>query len=347
MNIEKIESIDKTKLSIEKINEYKEVGSKEIKAGKLAILTLAGGQGTRLGHSGPKGTFELIPNKSLFEILCDKLKEARKAYGNTIYWYIMTSHENNSATIDFFETNNYFNYPKDHITFFIQHEIPMKTFDEKEFLDENGKIKYGANGHGDTFIALEETGMLKDIESKGIEWLFVTPVENPLIELVDDVFVGIAKKNHLDIIGKAVEKIDPMQKSGVFCLKDNKPSVIEYTELSEELAKKQDIDGKLFLRNAHINCNLFNVNTIEKIKNKEIPYHVNKKKAKFLDESGTVINPDSPNAFKYEKYIFDYFPFVDHLGVYMVDRAEEYEPVKDSPVKAKAAYIKKYNIKMA
>lgn len=347
MNIEKIESIDKTKLSENELNEYKNIGAEEIKSGKLAIVTLAGGQGTRLGHIGPKGTFELLPNKSLFAILCDKLKDAYNTYGCYINWYIMTSHENNSATVEFFEKKNYFNYPKDHITFFIQHEVPMKTFDGKEFLDENGKVKYGANGHGDTFISLEETGMLKDIESKGIEWVFVTPVENPLIELVDDVFVGIAKKNNLDIIGKAVEKIDPMQKSGVFCIKDNKPSVIEYTELSEELAKKQDSDGKLFLRNAHINCNLFNVNAIEKVKDKEIPYHVNKKKAKFIDETGNVINPDSPNAFKYEKYIFDYFPYVDNLGVYMVSREQEYEPVKDSPVKAREAYIKKYNIKMA
>lgn len=145
MNIEKIESIDKTKLSENELTEYKKVGTEEIKSGKLAILTLAGGQGTRLGHIGPKGTFELLPNKSLFEILCDKLKEAYRIYGSYINWYIMTSHENNKETISFFESHNYFNYPKDHITFFIQHEVPMKTFDGKEFLDENGKVKYGAN----------------------------------------------------------------------------------------------------------------------------------------------------------------------------------------------------------
>lgn len=200
-------------------------------------------------------------------------------------------------------------------------------------------------GIGDTFISMEETGILDDIKSKGIEWIFVTPVENPLIELVDDIFVGIAKKEKLDVIGKAVEKIDPMQKSGVFCQKDNKPSVIEYTELTEELARRLDNDGKLFLRNAHINCNLFNIKTIEKVKDKEIPYHVNKKKAKFLNEVGNLVNPDAPNAFKYEKYIFDYFPYVENLGVYMVNRNEEYEPVKDSAIKAKEAYIKKYKIR--
>jgi len=144
-------AIDKSSFSKEKLGEYFSIGYEEIKNGKLAIVTLAGGQGTRLGHNGPKGTYELLPNLSLFEILCDNLKKAYIKFGCYINWYIMTSKENFEATINFFEEKNYFDYPKEYITFFKQDDIPQNALDGKLLINEKGHIIRGANGHGRSF----------------------------------------------------------------------------------------------------------------------------------------------------------------------------------------------------
>lgn len=340
-DVGQVNAINPDDLSEDEKLEYERIGEKLIKGGKLAIVTLAGGQGTRLGHFAPKGTYMLLENKSLFEIICDKLKYANEVYNTVITWYIMTSKENNVETIQFFEENNYFNYPKDSIIFFKQNESPMNFIDGRLFLNENGLIKCGANGHGDTFNAMRINNILKDIEERKIEWVFVTPIDNPMIEIVDSIFMGVAEKEKFDAIGKAVVKNDPNQKSGVFCIENNKVNVLEYTEISPELASKIDENGKLFLPNAHINCNMFNIKTIRKIINIDIPYHIAKKKAKYIDEEGKIIVPDKPNAYKYEKFIFDYFPYIEKVGIFTVKRELEYEPVKNSAEKARIAYLKK------
>ena len=114
MAIEPIEHTDKSKLTVAEREAYEEKGVEAIKDGKFAVVTMAGGQGTRLGHSGPKGTYIFDPenNKSIFEALCDTLKEGWKKYGTVITWYVMTSRENNKATVEFFEEHDYFGYPK-------------------------------------------------------------------------------------------------------------------------------------------------------------------------------------------------------------------------------------------
>lgn len=328
-------------LTLEEKEKYEEAGKEIIKEGKLAIVTLAGGQGTRLGHTGPKGTYKLVEDKSLFEILCDNLKDACKKYDTQINWYIMTSKENHKDTVDFFETHNYFNYPKENIIFFKQNDYPMNLLNGEIFLGDNKKIKTGADGHGGTFDAMLSSGILEDIKKKNIKWIYVTPVDNPLIELVDSLFIGIAETKNYDVLSKSVEKIDPNQKSGVFALKDDKVRVLEYTEISPDLMTKVNNDGNLFLRYAHINCNLFNISAIEKLLKVKIPYHIAKKKATYFNEEGKVIVPETPNAYKYEKFIFDYFPYLKKVGVYNVDRNLEYEPVKSSAENAREAYLNK------
>lgn len=331
-------------LSEEERKEYERIGEELIKNGKLAIVTLAGGQGTRLGHKGPKGTYMLLENKSLFEILCDKLKDANKKYDTVITWYIMTSKENNKETIAFFEDNNYFNYPKSSITFFNQNDLPMNSLDGKLILNEKGLIKCGADGHGGIFKAMQQSNILEDIEKRDIDWIFVTPIDNPLIELVDPIFTGVAEKEKFGAIGKSVMKVDPNQKSGVFCLRDNKVHVVEYSEISSELANKKDNNGNLFLKNAHINCNMFNIKTIKEIIDIDIPYHIAKKKATYLNEEGNIIIPEEPNAYKYEKFIFDYFTYIEKYGIYTVKKELEYAPIKDKAEKAKEAYLNKKGV---
>lgn len=328
-------------MSKEEKIEYKNFGRDVLVNGKLAIATLAGGQGTRLGHKWPKGTYMLLPNKSLFEILCDKLKYAKQKYNATITWYIMTSKENNTETIKFFEDNNYFDYPKEEIVFFNQNDLPMNSIQGDILLDEEGLIKYASDGHGGIFKAMQQNGILEDINKRNIEWLLVSPVDNPLIELVDPIFMGIAKKENFNAISKSIIKKDPNQKSGVFCIKENKVNVLEYTEIAPELANRKDSLGNFYFSNVHINCNMFNIKTIEKLVDIDIPYHVAKKKATYTNKEGNVVVPDEPNAYKYEKFIFDYFPYIENVGIYTVERELEYEPVKDNAERARIAFLKK------
>lgn len=194
------------------------------------------------------------------------------------------------------------------------------------------------------FDSMKNTGIIEDVRKKGIEWVFVTPVDNPLMELIDPIFVGVAKKEKYNAIGKSILRIDPSQKQGVFCLKDNKVNVMEYTEIPKELMEKKNQDGSLYFRYAHINCNMFSVDTIDKLLASDIPYHIANKKCTYMDLDGKIVKPDVTNCYKYEKFIFDYFPYIDKIGIYVVERSKEYEPIKASADKARAAYLNKNNL---
>ena len=267
--IEPIEHVDKAKLSNEEIQKYSEIGIEQIKKGKLAAVTMAGGQGTRLGHNGPKGTFDLglDSHKSIFEILCDTLKLARKKYGVVVPWYIMTSDENNDETVEFFEKNNYFDYPKEAVKFFIQGEMPMINTEGKILLNEEGLIKQAGAGHGAIFEAMRKNGIIYEMQNKGIEWVFIGGVDNVLVKMVDPVLIGLSIERNVLAAGKSVVKANPHEKVGVFCKKDGKPSVIEYSEISNELAEAVDEKGELLFGESHILCNQFNIKILEELAN--------------------------------------------------------------------------------
>ena len=156
--IEPIDYTDKSAMSDNELKHYEEIGLKAIKEGKLAAVTMAGGQGTRLGHNGPKGTYDigLDSHKPIFEILCDTLKTAEKKYGVFVTWYIMTSKENNDATVKFFEDHDYFGYPKDKVVFFKQGQLPMIDTKGKVLIGEDGLIKQAADGHGGIFLSMKK-----------------------------------------------------------------------------------------------------------------------------------------------------------------------------------------------
>ena len=344
--IEPIDFVDKSKLSKEDYEKYEKIGSKEIKEGKLAVVTMAGGQGTRLGHTGPKGTYDLglDTHKSIFEILCDTLKEAREKYKVDIPWYIMTSDENNAETEDFFKKNNYFGYPEKCITFFKQGKLPMLSTEGKILLNEKGEIKEAADGHGGIFQSMLKDGVIYDMKARGIEWVFIGGVDNVLVKMVDAVLIGLAEEKHVLAAGKSIVKAGPKEKVGVFCKKNGKPSVIEYSEISEEMAAETTADGELKYGESHILCNLFNIKAIEKISKMELPYHVAFKKAKYLDKDGNVVSPTEPNAYKFEAFLFDAFESLDDMAILRVKRENEFAPVKnaegvDSPETARKLYI--------
>lgn len=242
----------------------------------------------------------------------------------------MTSRENNGQTIDFFERNNYFEYPKDYIKFFIQGELPMLDKNGKVLLDENGFLKLAADGHGGVFEAMFKNGIVEDMKNKKIEWVFVGPIDNPLVNMADEILIGVAKDKNAEGAGKSIVKANPQEKVGVFCKKDGRPSVIEYTEITEEMANAVDQNGELLYGESHLNCNMFNIKGIEKIGANKLPYHTAFKKATYIDENGNLIKGEEPNSYKFESFIFDAFEKLNDMAILRVKREEEFAPVKNA-----------------
>ncbi len=344
--IEPIPYVDKSKLTLEELAVYEKIGAEIIKNGKYAVVTMAGGQGTRLGYKAPKGTFEIGGGikKSLFEALSDTIKEAKQKYNAEIPWYIMTSRENNDATVEFFETNKYFGLNKNDVIFFKQGELPMIDTDGKILLDENGLIKEAADGHGGVFEAMSKNYILEDMKSRGIEWVFISGVDNVLAGLVDAVATGLALNNNVKATGKSVVKANPYERVGVFCKKNNKPYVVEYTEITNEMAEAVNEDGELLYGESHILCNLFNREALEDIGHNKLKYHSAFKKAKHINLEGELIQPTKPNAYKFEAFIFDAFERLDEMAILRVKREDEFAPLKnasgtDSPETARQLYL--------
>ena len=345
VTIEPIEHVDKSKITVNEKEMYVKKGIEAIKYNKLAVVTMAGGQGTRLGHTGPKGTFIFDPekNKSIFEALCDTLKNAWKKYDTVIPWYLMTSKENNAATVKFFEENNFFGYPKDAIHFFIQGQLPMVGLDGKILLDESGFVKEAANGHGGTLQSMDKCGVISEMKNNGIEWVFINGVDNVLVKPVDPLLMGMSIHNKVLGSVKSIEKTDPKEKVGVFCRKNKKVGVVEYTEISEEMANLRDDYGSLVFGDANAIFHLYNIKGLEKVSELSLPYHTAVKKANYMDSKGNIVKAEKPNAYKFEMFIFDSYEMFDDVVVLRVKREEEFAPIKnaegsDSPETARKLY---------
>ncbi len=349
--IESISYLDKERLTKEQKNEFDMIGEEVIRNGQYAVVTMAGGQGTRLGHTGPKGTFKLDvygKGKYLFEILIDNLKEANKKYNTEIPWYIMTSRENNKETVNFLEKNNYFGYNKEKVTIFTQNELPLIDTQGKLLVNKEFKIKEASDGNGGTYSSLRESGCLADMKEKGIKWIFIGGVDNVLLKMADVTLLGMAKKQGVQIASKSVVKANPHEKVGVFCRMNGHPKVIEYAELPEKMAEEVDNNGELKYGESHIMCNLYTIDAIEKVSRETLMYHSAFKKNSYIDENGREIVPDKPNSYKFESFIFDAFEFFDDIAILRGKREEDFAPVKnkegvDSPKTAKELYEKYWN----
>ena len=346
--IEAIPYLDKAKLTNEQKEEFNELGEEILKNGQYAVVTMAGGQGTRLGHTGPKGTFKLDvygKGKYLFEILIENLKEANNKYGATIPWYIMTSKENNAQTVEFLEKNNYFGYDKNYVTIFTQSELPLVNTEGKFLINKEFKIKEASDGNGGTYSSLRASGALADIKERGIKWVFIGSVDNALLKMADVTLLGMAIEKNVQIASKSVVKANPHERVGVFCKMNGHPKVIEYTELPEKMAEEVDENGELRYGESHIMCNLYSIEAIEKISQEPLMYHSAFKKNSYIDENGKEIVPEEPNSYKFESFIFDAFEFFDDIAILRGKREDDFAPVKnkegvDSPKTAKELYEK-------
>ena len=346
--IEPVPYLDKAKLTKEQREEFDKLGEEVVKNNQYAVVTMAGGQGTRLGHTGPKGTFKLDvygKGKYLFEILADNLQEANKKYGVVINWYIMTSKENNADTVEFLEKNNYFGYDKNKVTIFKQSELPLVDTEGKFLVNKEYKIKEASDGNGGTYSSLRASGCLADMKEKGIKWVFIGSVDNALLKMIDVTLLGMAVKKGVQIASKSVAKANPQERVGVFCKMNNHPKVIEYTELPEKMAEEVDSDGELKFGESHIMCNLYTIDAIEKISKEPLIYHTAFKKNSYIDENGKEVIPTEPNSYKFESFIFDAFELFDDIAILRGKREDDFAPVKnkegvDSPKTAKELYEK-------
>ena len=345
--IEKISAIDINKLSKEEFDNYKNIGIDIIKSGKYAVVTMAGGQGTRLGHKGPKGTFKVnVKNgeKYLFQIIVESLQKANEKYETIIPWYIMTSEENNDQTLAFLEENNYFGYPKEKVKLFKQGKAPLISTEGKLLIGKDKLIKEASDGNGSIYKSLKVDGILDDMKAKGIEWIFVGGVDNILLKIVDPLLVGITISQNNIIASKSVIKTNPRERAGVFCKIDGKPGIIEYSEIPEEMVEEVDEHGDLVYGDVNILSHLYNIKALEEIADKKLPYHIAEKKSDFLDENGNLVTPTEKNVYKFESFIFDAFSNFNDISILRVKREEEFAPIKnaegnDSPETA----IKLYN----
>ena len=328
----------------QELEDLKLRGRKIIESGSYAVVTMAGGQGTRLGHSGPKGTFSLSlkdKDRYIFEIFIDYLKQVKNKYDVYLNWYIMTSKDNNDQTIQFFEQHNYFGYPKDKIKFFMQGELPITDMEGHLLLESKNKVLKAADGNGGVFNALSK--VLDNMKLQGIKWVLITGIDNILVNIADELYIGLVdSENKLNGV-KSVAKNSPEEKVGVFCKRNGKPGVIEYSEMTEEMRYLRDEEGNLKYIESNIVNHLLSMEILEKIQNERLPIHKAIKKMNYIDKYGNLQTPTEPCLIKYEAFIFDYFNKVDDVTILRVDREKEFAPVKnkqgiDSPETAAKLY---------
>lgn len=331
---EEIEPLDyaiKAEFSDSQISQLENIGLKAIKSGRVGIITLAGGQGSRLGFSGPKGTFLLDtkPKKSLFEILCDYLKHYSIKFNVNIPWYIMTSSDNHFDTINFFEQNHFFGYDRNNIMFFTQENMPIIDIHGKLILSEIYKVNLASNGNGNVFSALQKANLIRDMQNKKLQWLFIGGIDNVLLDPLDPIFIGYTISSKCEVASKTLFKEDPANLSWVFARKNNTPAIVDCENFTVQLSQIKDSNGKFLYRETNMLAHLFSLKAIEKMADIPLPYHRAFRKNPFVNAEGMKQVPDNPNIYKFEQFVFDAFSHFDNIALLRVEPKEEFAPIKD------------------
>lgn len=332
----------KKKLSKSIIEEYSNLTKEILRKNKLCVITMAGGQGSRLGVNGPKGMFKLNIDgklKSLFEINCEKLIKANKQYNIEILWLIMTSKENDLQTQEFFRNNNYFGYPKNRIIFFTQNEIPVLDLNGKILLEEKYKIKKAANGNGDVFEALSKNNIINKLDNEGIEYISFMGIDNILANPIDYIFLGMMDYKKYQVASKSIFKENAMEKSAVFCKRRNRPYILGYDKISKELSEEKAKNGEFLYRDCNALAHLMTLKAVKQVIQKDLPYHRVFRKTNALNQKGESVIQDS---FKFEKFIFDAFSYFEDMLVLRIEK-DEFAPIKNREDVEFA--IKEYNKK--
>jgi UDP-N-acetylglucosamine/UDP-N-acetylgalactosamine diphosphorylase len=303
--------------------------------GKVGAFLVAGGQGTRLGYEGPKGEYPITPvkNKPLFQVFAEQLLAHGRRSGKTIPWYIMTSDINDVQTRAFFHKYRFFGYDESAVIFFPQGMMPAFTMDGKLLLAEQDSLALSPDGHGGSLRALEKSGALADMRKRGVEHLSYFQVDNPLVHIIDPLFLGLHDITGSEMSSKTIPKANALERVGNFVMGDGVLQVIEYSDLPESLAIQTNPDGSLRFNAGSIAIHALRVSFVERLNEGgrlSLPWHRAEKKVPFVDDRGVTVKPDKPNAVKLEQFVFDAIPAAKNAMVYTTDRAEEFSPVKNS-----------------
>ena len=310
-------------------------GVEALRGGRVCCLTVAGGQGTRLGFDGPKGTYPIGPvsGSSLFSFFAGAIRRAGIKYGRRISWYIMTSLLNREATEAFFQSNGYFGLAPEQVFFFTQGTMPAIGYDGKLLLSAKDSLALSPDGHGGTLLALRKSGALERMEREGTDIISYFQVDNPLVKMCDPLFIGLHELERSDMSAIMLAKTGPHEKLGNFCVSGGRLNIIEYSDLPEELAQKRNPDGSLaFLAGSpaiHMISRRF-VADLTANGSLKLPWHRADKKIPAVDAAGVQVKPDAPNGVKLESFIFDALPLAKRTMILEGDRKEVFAPTKNA-----------------
>ena len=311
--------------------EFEAAGIEAIKAGEVAAVLLAGGMGTRLGVDGPKGAYDIGITKPLyiFEQQMKNLMEVTEKCGVTVPLYIMTSDKNHEQTTSFGKEHNYFGYPETEIKFFKQDMAPAVDYNGKIILERKDTPALSPNGNGGWFGSLKRAGLCEDLHARGVEWLNIYAVDNVLQRIADPVFVGATILTGVNCGAKAICKTEPFEKVGVLCKDGELPDIIEYYELTNEMANMRDEQGNLAYCFGVIMNYLFRLSRLEEIADKKIPVHIVEKKIECLCEDGETRKPDKENGKKFETLAVDLIKPMGSVLPFEVVREKEFALIKN------------------
>jgi len=319
----------------------RERGQELLGSGRVGFLLVAGGQASRLGYDGPKGTFPVGPvsGRSLFELHARRLRAAAERHGAAMPWYVMTSPANDAQTRDFFRQHDHFELDPDDVFFFTQAMNPALDFQGRVLRQAPDRLFLAPNGHGGVLLALRESGALADAERRGLTQLSYFQVDNPLVRPADELFLGLHAEAGAGMSSKVVAKRDPHEKVGVLGRLDGRMGCIEYSDLSDDQKEATDEAGRLRFRAGNIAVHALELGFVADLTEGELklPYHVAKKKMKAWTPAGTT----EVEGAKFETFVFDALGRSKTSVTLEVERAEEFSPVKntegsDSPATARA-----------
>ena len=321
-------------------------GEELIRHGKVAALLVAGGQGTRLGFDAPKGMFPIGPisRKSLFQMHAEKILAASRRYDVSISFYVMTSPATHAQTVQFFQDNKFFGLPAHDVVFFQQGLVPAFDFEGRLILEAPDRISMNPNGHGGVLYALHESGALEDMLRRGVELLSYFQVDNPMVRVIDPVFLGMHALANAGMSCKVLRKRDAEEKLGVVCRINGVLQVIEYIDMPADKMHAQKPDGTLVFDAGSIAIHVLSVGFLSRLNETgvRLPLHFSKKKIRYVDDEGRLVEPAEPNGIKAEMFVFDILPHAPNPVILQTQREDEFAPVKnatgeDSPATAQQA----------
>jgi UDP-N-acetylglucosamine/UDP-N-acetylgalactosamine diphosphorylase len=311
-----------------------EVGEQALRAGEVGMILVAGGQGTRLGFDQPKGLYPLGPlsNRTLLQILCDLLHARGKRHGVEIPLFIMTSPATDRETVAYLSENEWLGLSKNQVKVFCQGQMPAVSMDTRRILlADKHRIAMSPDGHGGMLAAFEKHGCLQKAKDLGVKHLFYGQVDNPLMQLCDPLLIGRHLLSKSEMTTQVVRKQHPTQRVGNVVSVDGKLCIIEYSDLPDEIGEQRDENGELKLWAGSIAVHVFDISFLDRMaqSSKSLPFHRAIKKVPHVDREGNAIDPEEPNALKFEKFIFDLMPFAENALAVEVDAADGFAPVKN------------------